>query len=42
MMESLLYRQNNGEGTGLRLSISCEIVTQQHGGSISGGSPIGD
>jgi len=31
-----------GEGTGLGLSISYEIVTKQHGGTISGDSEVGD
>jgi signal transduction histidine kinase len=31
-----------GEGTGLGLSIAWDIITQQHGGTISVGSKVGE
>ncbi len=32
----------NGEGTGLGVSITCDFVTQQHGGSIAVDSKVGE
>jgi signal transduction histidine kinase len=42
MQRKLFTTKPPGEGTGLGLSMSYDIITQQHGGSISVDSKVGE